>query len=198
MVNVKPQSGTAWLGRALVLVALAGGLASPPQARAGTGVVDGIGVDGATLKRALREHPLRTLDGTTLTLDALRGDVVVVNFWASWCTPCRRELARLDALHADIARRGGRVVAISVDADAGNARRFATRNHLRLPIVHDGPDGLARTLGLSHLPFTMVLDREGQVAFTTLGASETSVAGLVERTQQLVAAKPMVAEGDTR
>jgi peroxiredoxin len=162
------------------------------------GPVSGVGADPATLHRALREHTLRSLDGRVTTLDALRGDVVVVNFWASWCTPCRRELTRLDALNTEIARRGGRVVAISVDEDIANARRFATRQRLKMMVVHDGPQGLARTLDLSHLPFTMVLNREGQVAFTTLGASEASVQGLVERTQQLVAAHPAVAEGESR
>ena len=162
------------------------------------GVAPGIGVSAATVQRALREHALRTLDGKTLTLDALHGEVVVVNFWASWCPPCRHELARLDALNTDIARRGGRVVAISVDADPANARRFVARQKLKLLVAHDGPDGLARTLDLTHLPFSMVLDREGQVSFTTLGGSETSVSSLVERTQQLVASRPVVAEGGTR
>jgi peroxiredoxin len=176
---------------ALALAALCSGTAD-------AGAVSGIGADGTTLQRALREHTLRSLDGKILTLDALHGEVVVVNFWASWCTPCRRELTRLDALNTEIARRGGRVVAISVDEDVANARRFAARQRLKMTVVHDGPQGLARTLDLDHLPFTMVLDREGQVAFTTLGASEASVQGLVERTQQLVATHPVVAEGETR
>jgi peroxiredoxin len=185
-----------WTSPLLLGAALAWIMACPSPSAAGS--AKGLGADAATLKQALREHTLRGLDGKTMTLDALRGEVVVVNFWASWCTPCRRELARLDALNTEIARRGGRVVAISVDEEIENARRFAARQRLRMTVVHDGPQGLARTLDLGALPFTLVLDREGQVAFTTLGASEASVQGLIDRTQQLVAAHPAVAEGETR
>ncbi|TMQ73140.1 MAG: TlpA family protein disulfide reductase [Candidatus Eisenbacteria bacterium] len=187
-------------GRARALLALVLLLAASAPARAlgGTVVGAGIGVDEPTLRRVLREHPLRTIHGETMTLDALRGEVVVVNFWATWCPPCRRELARLDALESDIGRRGARVLAVSVDRDPANVRRFVRRQRLRLPVAVDGPDGLARELDLSSLPFTMVLDREGRVAFTTLGAADATVASLVERTQQLVASKPVVAEGERR
>ena len=114
-----------WTSPLLLGAALAWIMACPSPSAAGS--AKGLGADAATLKQALREHTLRGLDGKTMTLDALRGEVVVVNFWASWCTPCRRELARLDALNTEIARRGGRVVAISVDEEIENARRFAAR-----------------------------------------------------------------------
>jgi peroxiredoxin len=178
-----------------MVLALAWAVLATAPAQAGPA---GLGADAATLRRALREHTLRALDGRTLTLDALHGEVVVVNFWASWCPPCRHELARLDALNAEISRRGGRVVAVSVDVVEANARRFAARQKLRMTVVHDGPEVLARTLDLTHLPFTMVLDREGAVAFTTLGAAEPALDDLTERTRRLIAARPDMAEGGGR
>lgn len=159
------------------------------------------GVDASRLRSALARRPLRTLDGQPVTLEGLRGEVVVLNFWATWCGPCRAELPRLDALHRELASRRGRVVALSIDQDVANVRRFVKRYRLTLPVVHDGPEGVVRSLGLQHVPFTVVLDRAGEVAFTAHGADAVSVAALVERARRLATEKPLVSgvpEGGTR
>ncbi len=197
MSLLRPTRRGAPTHRSWATAALLLGLLSARAAHAGT-TPGKLGADAATLDRTLREYRLHTLDGGTLTLGALRGEVVVVNFWATWCTPCRRELTRLDALNRELEPQKGRVIAISVDLDADNVRRFVQRQRLALCVVHDGPEGLARRLDLSTLPFSMVLDREGHVAFTTLGASDLSVASLAERTRQLAGSRPVVAEGGSR
>jgi len=148
------------------------------------------GMDAARVRRELRAHTLRTVDGRRLVLSRLDGEVLVVNFWASWCAPCRRELPRLDALHAAIADRGGRVLAVSIDREARNVRRFVRAHRLTLPVYHDGPDGLARALDLPHVPFTIVLDREGNVAFATAGSDERSLEQIAATANRLLAAAP--------
>ena len=148
------------------------------------------GPDAAQIRRALGDHTLRGLDGRTLRLGSLQGEVVVVNFWASWCGPCRKELPSLDRLHASIAPRGGRVVAVSIDHEERNVRRFIRAHRLSLPVYHDGPDGLARKLDLPHVPFTVVLDRDGGVALTTGGADERALEAIAATTRRLLAAAP--------
>jgi thiol-disulfide isomerase/thioredoxin len=183
---------------AMALVALA--LAAAPHTAASGARIAGVGAGADQAQRALASHPLATLDGRTLTLAELRGEVVVVNFWASWCAPCRHELPALDRLHADLARRGGRVLAVSIDLERRNAARFAKMNRLALPIAHDGPDGLAKRLDLRHVPFTIVLDRTGTVAFTTSGSDAASIAKVGEVARQLLAKSPVATtdtEGDT-
>jgi len=180
---------TAALAAALGL-GLGLGLAPAPDVDAKPSAA--IGVNSAVVRTALRDHELRTLDGKTLTLGSLRGEVVVVNFWATWCSPCRKELPELAALHAEIARRGGRVVAISIDHDLRNVRRFVRKHALAIPVAHDGPDGLARRLDLNAVPLTMVLDRAGEVACTAGGAGSEGLDRVRAVTRELLATTPPV------
>lgn len=155
----------------------------------------GVTASPTELRDALRSHDMKTLDGRAFSFAQLEGQVVVVNFWASWCAPCRRELPRLDALHQEIARSGGRVVAISVDLDRPNVDRFRQKLGLSLPIVHDGPDGLAELIGLRQLPFTVVIGRDGKVAYTTGRSDAAGLMALTSATRQILAGQP-VAAGD--
>jgi thiol-disulfide isomerase/thioredoxin len=120
---------------------------------------------------------------------------VVVNFWASWCAPCRKELPRLDALNAELAKSGGRVVAVSIDTDANNARRFVLAHKLTMPVAQDGPDGLARRLDLQHVPCTVVLDRDGSIACAVGGGDEAALAQVTNVARRLSSRAPVVASG---
>ena len=120
----------------------------------------------------LQSYQLTDLDGAEHSLREQRGEVIVVNFWASWCAPCLKELPMLDAWHADWADRGARVAAISVDSNPKKARRFIDKAGLGLDVYHDGPDGLARQLDLPFLPCTYVLDQSGDVVLISGGSSE--------------------------
>lgn len=153
------------------------------------------------IRRALAQHRFRTVDGQSMSLASLQGQVVVVNFWASWCAPCRKELPALDALHSSIASQGGQVLAISIDNDLQSVTRFRKAHALKLPIVHDGPEGLARELNLQYIPFTVVLDREGAVALVSTGTDDQALAQIGAMTRKLLARSPYVArtpEGEGR
>ncbi len=132
-------------------------------------------------RTVLEGRGLTRLDGRSWRLADHRGEVVVVTFWASWCQPCRKELPQLDALNLEIAERGGQVIAISIDANADNARRFVKTHKLSLPVVHDGPGGIANLLDLDRIPYTMVLDRSGAVAYVADGANVDRLNEVVRR-----------------
>lgn len=135
------------------------------------------GADAET-QRTLASYQLAKIDGGQTTLSAYRGEVVVVNFWASWCAPCRNELAEMNRWNESWSERGGRVVAISVDSDLRKARRFASDAKLTLTVLHDGPDGIARKLDLPSLPCTFLLDRDGRVVSVIHSSSQESLASL--------------------
>jgi thiol-disulfide isomerase/thioredoxin len=162
---------------------------------AGAQTDDVLGSGNAEAARTLGEHTLHALDGGSYTLASLRGQVVVVNFWASWCAPCRKELPRLDALNTELAKSGGRVIAVSIDTDANNARRFVTAHKLSLPVAQDGPDGLARRLDLQHVPCTVVIDRDGSIACAVGGGDDAALAQVTNVARRLSSRPPVVASG---
>ncbi len=140
----------------------------------------------------LASHRLTSFGGAATTLSAYRGQVLVVNFWASWCAPCRDELATMNRWNDTWAQRGARVVAISIDKDAAKAQRFAQQLKLSLTVLHDGPDGLARTLDIPSLPCTYLLDSQGRVVSVVRGSSANELAALHSKVEAMLAsARPM-------
>jgi cytochrome c biogenesis protein CcmG, thiol:disulfide interchange protein DsbE len=128
--------------------------------------------DGRRLDEALAagraaaapDFTLPRLDGTgSLRLASLRGKAVVVNFWASWCVPCKDEAPLLEA--AAKRYRDGSVVVVGVDAQdlSGDARRFVRRYGVSYETVHDGPGATLAHYGVSGFPETWFVDRRGNV-----------------------------------
>jgi cytochrome c biogenesis protein CcmG/thiol:disulfide interchange protein DsbE len=98
----------------------------------------------------------------TLQLASLRGKVVVLNFWASWCYPCNQEAPTLQAAAK---RWGKRVVVLGVDVNdpTSDARKFARKFKLTYPLVHDNHNVTSPKYGISLLPETFFIDRRGKV-----------------------------------
>jgi thiol-disulfide isomerase/thioredoxin len=141
---------------------------------------------GATPGDVLSSHTLTTLDGAEQNLSAFRGEVVVVNFWASWCAPCRKELPEMNRWNEAWSGRGARVVAISIDKDARNAQQFVEKAGLSMPVFHDGPDGLARMLDLPSVPCTYLLDRGGRVMAVVRSSAKHDLEDLQRRVESML------------
>jgi cytochrome c biogenesis protein CcmG/thiol:disulfide interchange protein DsbE len=98
-----------------------------------------------------------------LSLAALRGKPVVVNFWASWCEPCEDEAPLLEAAWREHRDEGLVVVGIDYDDFRSDARRFAERNGMTYPLVYDRGGEMAKEYGLDGVPETFFIDREGRL-----------------------------------
>ncbi|MBL9127558.1 MAG: TlpA family protein disulfide reductase [Verrucomicrobiales bacterium] len=124
---------------------------------------------GVLKKKAALGHPfdlsLTTTDGSELRLSDWRGKVVLVDFWASWCPPCRETLPELRQLHARLRSRGLEIVGISFDDDLDKLRRCVEAERILWKQSADGKgwtdSARARDLGLTSLPGLWLLDRQG-------------------------------------
>jgi cytochrome c biogenesis protein CcmG, thiol:disulfide interchange protein DsbE len=107
---------------------------------------------------------LERLDGGgTLSLESLRGQAAVINFWASWCDPCAREADALDAAWREYRSRGLVVVGIDTRDFADDARRFARKYGMTYPLVRDVPAKIWTKYEGTGFPETLVVDREGRL-----------------------------------
>lgn len=129
----------------------------------GTRARDGAAVFATTLP---------DLDGKETALSQWRGKILLVNFWATWCAPCREEMPHFVAVQSRDAGKGVQFVGIAVD-QADKVREFVKEIKLNYPVLIGGLGAieLSKALGneLSALPFTIVLDRSGNVVHTQLG-----------------------------
>jgi thiol-disulfide isomerase/thioredoxin len=115
-----------------------------------------------------------TPDGTRLAMHSLQGKPLVVNFWATWCGPCVKEMPELDHFAQDMAPQGWQVLGLAIDkVDA--VRSFLQTTPVRFPIAVAGLEGLALVQALGNtsggLPFTLILDAQGQVLQRKMGAT---------------------------
>jgi cytochrome c biogenesis protein CcmG/thiol:disulfide interchange protein DsbE len=105
-------------------------------------------------------------------LSDLRGKVVVLNFWASWCPPCLEETPSLNKLQQDIVAGGGTVLGISVDEDNDAYQKFLADNHVVFPTYRDATKKTATDYGTSMFPETYLIDRQGRLARKIVGPQD--------------------------
>jgi len=105
---------------------------------------------------------VRVATGDTVTLARYRGDVVVLNIWATWCEPCRVEMPSLERLEQALGPRGLKIVAVSVDVGSAQAvRDFQRQYGLTFDVLQDRSNAIARAYQTTGVPETFVLDRHG-------------------------------------
>lgn len=118
------------------------------------------------------DFTLRRGDGQNLRLAEQRGRVVMVNFWATWCAPCRQEMPHLERLHAKYRNTGFVLLGVSIDDDPKQAVEVAQRLGVSFPILLDVDKQVSRRYDLRTMPSTVLIDRDGQVRHVHRGYRE--------------------------
>jgi len=162
---------------AVVLVVRAGGGGKGLAPEAGTGqvatVAAGVSVVPEAQRRPLPAFTGQTLDDQEIDLAALRGRPLVLNFWASWCGPCRAEQEGLELASKTLAGRDVRMVGVNIRDDRGAAASYLQEFRVGYPSLFDRPALLSARLGAlgpQAPPYTLVVDAEGRVAARVFGA----------------------------
>lgn len=130
-----------------------------------------------------------TLNGKPAHLSDLRGKVVLLNFWATWCPPCVDEAESLVQLQSKIAPLGGTVLGISQDEDATAYDRFLTAHHINYPNFREPSKETPLKYGTVMIPETYVINREGKLDRKIVGAQDWTNPEMMQYLNSLLAAK---------
>lgn len=130
---------------------------------------------------------LHTIDGHTVHLASLKGKVVLVDFFASWCIPCRKSFPEIESLHHDFASKGLVVLAVNVDEEHKNAEMFLEKYPHTMTIVLDPKGSAAEAFKVNAMPSTMILDRAGAIRYTHKGYTDKVIAKFRSQVQELLA-----------
>ncbi len=135
----------------------------------------------------LPDIALETSNDTSFDRSSLRGHVVLVDFWATWCKPCQFALPEYEKLHDEYSKAGLKVVAISVDHDKTALRRYLRKTPVSFPVLRDPKGRFAEVMGVLTMPTTFLVDRSGKIRAFFPGFSTQMMKRLKSRLQELLA-----------
>ena len=145
---------------AYLLVCLA--LAGMTSARTAIAALPAVGAQAP-------DFALGSSTGRNLRLSELRGEVVLINFWATWCGPCRQEMPELDRLYTQFREAGFTLLGVNVDDNRANAEAMMKKLGVRFPTVFDSSKRVARQYDVDTMPATLLIDRDGRVRYVHRG-----------------------------
>jgi thiol-disulfide isomerase/thioredoxin len=128
--------------------------------------------------------------GAPVALSSLKGKVVYVDFWASWCVPCRLSMPKLDALYRQHADKGFVVVGVNKDTGVPEAERFLKKVSVTFPLARDGGDAAARAFDVKAMPSGYLVDRKGVVRYIHRGFTEETAVELEKQVDALLKESP--------
>jgi cytochrome c biogenesis protein CcmG/thiol:disulfide interchange protein DsbE len=146
------------------------------------------GAAAVAVGEAAPAFALPTAAGDTVTLDKLRGRVVYVDFWASWCSPCRRSFPWMNEMQQKYGPRGLTIVGINVDKKRADAERFLQQTPAAFTVVYDEAGVSPAAFDVKGMPSSYLIDAQGKVVDVEIGFHDDRKAALEERIRALVPA----------
>lgn len=129
---------------------------------------------GPQVGKIAPDFTLTSLNGETISLSALKGNTVLLNFWATWCGPCRYELPFLQEIFEEHSVKGLIVLTINSWEDRNTAREFMTQNQFTFPVLMDYPaKEVAQTYQIRNIPTTFIIGKKGTIKAVKIGAFQS-------------------------
>ena len=123
----------------------------------------------ATAETPAPDFTLKSNSGENIRLSELRGEVVLINFWASWCGPCRQEMPILSELHDKYQAMGFTVLGVNVEENSDAARKLLQDMPVNFPVLFDNDSSVSRQYDVAAMPSTVLVDRNGNMRFLHKG-----------------------------
>ena len=119
--------------------------------------------------QAAPDFALKNSSGDNVRLSEYRGDVVMVNFWATWCGPCRQEMPLLDELYSRYERVGFSLLGVNIDDDSRKAMNMVSDLGVSFPVLFDARKEVSKLYKVEAMPVTVLIDREGTIRYVHHG-----------------------------
>jgi peroxiredoxin len=123
----------------------------------------------ATVDKPAPDFTLKSLSGKNVKLSEMAGNVVMLNFWASWCGPCRKEMPLLNDLHNKYKKLGFTILGVNVEQEQKLAKSFLSDTPVNFPILFDKSNKVSKDYDVIAMPTTVMIDRNGKVRFIHKG-----------------------------
>ncbi|MCP4536908.1 MAG: TlpA family protein disulfide reductase [Chloroflexi bacterium] len=141
----------------------------------------GCGFDPAVVSGPAPDFTLNSLNGDAITLSNLKDQIVVLDFWATWCRPCVDAMPELEQLHKQYTAQGVVVLAINVEESRADVAEFMAENGYTLTVLLDADGRITDAYGVKGIPHTVIVDREREMHYTlSVGDVENTLDQLLE------------------
>lgn len=151
-----------------------------------TGILLAMPVTAGVVSGVAPDFALKSHSGNNIRLSELRGEVVLINFWASWCGPCRQEMPLLDELHNKYKALGFTVLGVNVEQDTYQARKLLKDMPVSFPVLFDESSVVSKQYDVIAMPSTVLVDRNGNMRYLHKGYKPGLEEVYLEQVRELI------------